>query len=328
MTQEQKPPKQRGRHIPPGWQDPLRQQQPLVSHQWLLRTLGISLGVALLCAYLTLCLLFYQGRWQLLFHPSRAVTATPANVGMGFEDIHFDSTETGRAQLTGWWIPADPAARFSSCTLLYLHGARGSLSDTLPKLKLLHALGINIFVFDYRGFGNSMSLHPSEGSVYEDGDAAVAYLTDIRKLAAKSLVLYGEGLGATVAAEVAVRHPQVAALILENPTPPALEQITADRRTGLLPVTLLFADRFELAPKLKNMPTPKLFLHTRMGPPGETIQPYVRALYSSAAEPKRLSPDQGTLYSDEVLKFLDDSLPVEAKGAIPPTKVDPPAVAP
>ncbi|HVJ07493.1 MAG TPA: alpha/beta fold hydrolase [Acidisarcina sp.] len=307
----QKPSRSRNhsrQHPPPGWQDPLRQQQPLVSHRWLLRALGIALGLALVCAYLALCLLFYQGGWQLLFHPSHAGTATPANVGMRYEDIHFDATETGRLQLTGWWISAEPPARYDGAAMLYLHGAEGSLSDTLPQLRMLHALGINLFAIDYRGFGKSMAAHPSEQSVYEDADAAIEYLSDTRKLDTKRIVIYGEGLGATIAAEAARRHPLAAGLVLENPMPPALEQIAGDRRTGMLPVRMLFADRFELAPKLSTLATPKLFLQTQPDASSHTAQERLLSLYKVASEPKRLVPAQGTRYFEAMLRFLDDSL--------------------
>jgi alpha/beta superfamily hydrolase len=41
---------------------------------------------------------------------------------------------------------------------------------------------MNIFAFDYRGFGKSVNMHPSERSTYEDADAAWRYLTETRHL--------------------------------------------------------------------------------------------------------------------------------------------------
>jgi uncharacterized protein len=302
-----KPPR---RQVPPGWQDPLRQQQPLVSHTWLLRALGVTLAVALVCAYLTLCLLFYQGSWQLLFHPSQTVVTTPASLGVPFEAVSFDATETGQPQLTAWWIPADPGARYTTYTLVCLHGGSGSLSDTLPQLKTLHALGISLFAIDYRGFGKSMPLHPSEQSVYEDADAAIAYLTGTRKLDAKTIILYGEGLGATIAAETALRHPDLAGLILLNPAPPALQQIAADRRTGLIPVRLLFSDRFELAPKLEKLSTPKLLLQQNGTAPDPALSPRMKQLFQQSVPPKTFAelppnPDEQQ-YLEILRRFLDE----------------------
>lgn len=233
---------------PPGWQDPLAPRQPLISGGWLLRAVLVVVALAAVSAYLTLCLLFYQGQWQIVFHPSRTVSATPAEVGVKYDDVQFDYTGTGAPQLTGWWIPGDPGAE---ATVLFLHGGSGSLSDAVPQLKILHSLGANVFAFDYRGFGRSVEVHPSEQHVYEDADAAWMYLTDTRHLAPKSIVMYGSGLGATIAAEAALRHRESPALIIENPAPPALSLIEADSRTSLLPAKWLFRDRFEIAPKLR-----------------------------------------------------------------------------
>jgi pimeloyl-ACP methyl ester carboxylesterase len=245
---------------PPGWKNPLAPQQPLASGRWLLGAVAATLGLAALCVYITFCLLFWQGQWQLVFQPSRIITTTPASAGIPFDQVSFDATETGVLQLSGWWIPAEHNAPFAADTLLLLHDGAGSLSDTVPNLVALHSLGINIFAFDYRGFGKSVNIHPSEASTYEDADAAWRYLTETRHLAPSSIVLYGVGLGATIAADTARRHPQAPALVLQDPQPPTLTKLKFDAHTRLLPVRLLFHDRFDLAKTLAEVHTPKLVL--------------------------------------------------------------------
>jgi pimeloyl-ACP methyl ester carboxylesterase len=242
---------------PPGWKNPLAPQQPLTSGRWVAGALAATLAFAALCVYIVFCLLFWQGQWQLVFHPSRIVTATPASVGLPYDEVSFDATETGALQLNGWWIPAEPHA---ANTLLLLHDGSGSLSDTVSAVSTLHTLGINIFVFDYRGFGKSANVHPSEASTYADADAAWHYLTETRHLAPSSIALYGIGLGAAIAAETARRHPQAPALILQDPEPPTLTKLKFDAKTQLLPVRLLFHDRFDLAKTLAAVRTPKLVL--------------------------------------------------------------------
>ncbi len=236
--------------------NPLAPQQPLASARWLLGALGAVLLLALVCVYAAFCLLFWQGQWQLVFHPSHTLTATPASAGMAFDEIRFDATETGTLQLYGWWIPAEQANR----TVLLLHDGSGSLSDVIPQLQALHSLGLNVFAFDYRGFGNSVNMHPSEASTYADAEAAWNYLTETRHLAPPSIVLYGIGLGSAVAAQTAHQHPEAAALILESPKPPVLETLQFDSRTRLLPIRLLFHDRFDSTRILAVLRTPKLVL--------------------------------------------------------------------
>jgi uncharacterized protein len=274
---ERKAQRQAARKPPPGWKDPLAPQQPLVGGRWLLYSVLGVVAVAAVCAYLTVCLLFYQGQWQIVFHPSTAITTTPATAGLKYDAISFDYTGTGVAQLTGWWIPAEPAASKNQ-TLLFLHDGHDSLSDTTTQLRALHSLGINIFAFDYRGFGKSMDTHPSETRVYDDADAAWNYLTDIRHLDPRSIVLYGTGLGATIAAETAIHHHESPALILENPAPPALNLIAADERTSILPIRWLFRDRFEIAPKLQTLgielsqPIQSILSSGKAAPSTETVR--------------------------------------------------------
>jgi pimeloyl-ACP methyl ester carboxylesterase len=72
--------------------------------------------------------------------------------------------------------------------------------------------------------------------------------------------LYGIGLGAAVAAETAHRHPEAAALILEKPRPPLLQTLQFDARTRLLPIRLLFHDRFDSTRILPALHMPRLVI--------------------------------------------------------------------
>jgi pimeloyl-ACP methyl ester carboxylesterase len=287
-----------------GWQDPLRPQQPLVSGKWLLGALGVMVALAAVCAYGTLCLLFYQGSWQLIFHPSRSVAANPASLNIPYEEIKFDYTETGKSQLTGWWIPAGADARYAANTILYLHDGHGSLGNTLSQLQTLHALGINLFAFDYRGFGQSADLHPSETSLNQDADAAVAYLTATRHLPAHSIIGYGVGLGAPIATAIAARHSEIAALVIENLSPAASTLFSADARAKILPVSLLTSDRLNPTETLKALSTPKLFLERGAGPETENA-------FHAAHNPKQffaIAPDDPAKYLEAMHRFLDEQL--------------------
>lgn len=307
MTKEKTASKKTPPKKPEGWVDPLAPQQPLVSVRWLLRAFLLALGGAAVCAYLTFCLLFWQGQWQILFHPSRTITSTPASIGIHYDEIRFDATETGELQLTGWWIPAEPGSRYSRMTVLYLHDGSGSISDSVPYLPLFQEVGINLFLFDYRGFGQSKDAHPSEARLKQDTEAALRYLTDIRHLPLNSIVPYGKGLGGPLAVEIAAQHSALPGVILDDPAPPALQKIEADPRTKLLPLKLLFHDRFEMEGKLQQLKTPKLFL-TDQRDKAETTPPEG---YANAAMPKRvvylkvpLVGDQNT--REAISRFLSE----------------------
>jgi hypothetical protein len=228
-----------------------------IDPRWLLKMLGLTIGGALLCGYLTLCGLFYQGQWQFVLHPAIG-GGTPATLGLTFEVVNFDVTETGQPQLHGWWIPADKGSRYPQGTILYLHGGDGSLGDTLSRLKDLHELGLNVFAFDYRGYGTSAGPHPDENRMREDTAAAWLYVTQTRRVPATQIVPYGEGVGGSLAVQLATNHPAIPALILDGPVFDTVSQVRKDPRAELIPVSLLFHERFEITKPLVSLQTPKL----------------------------------------------------------------------
>jgi hypothetical protein len=254
---------------PSHFDDPLRPRNPLVSHHWILAGIGLMVVASLIALYFAIALLFWQGQWQLIFHPSRSVASTPANHGLPFDDVHFDATETGQTRLNGWWIPADASLSSQQAAILYLHDARGSLADALPDILELHALGKDVFAFDPRGFGKSEWAKPSEEHWDQDADAALYYLASVRHIGPSHLIVVGRGLGGTVAANLAMKHPQIHSLVMIDPQPPVLGLLKTPRWTHILPVRLLARDRFNPERALSSRSLDKLFLlPANATPPG------------------------------------------------------------
>lgn len=270
-----------------------------MSGRWLLGAFGAVIAVAAVLVYVTLGILFYAGQWQLVLHPTYTITATPQAT---FEEIHFDYTETGAARLDGWWIPAEAGSHWAGDSILYLHGANGSLSNYVAEVGALHALGVNVFAFDYRGYGKSKGPHPTEKRMNADADAAWRYLTDTRHMNPERIVIYGTGYGASVAADLAARHAP-AGVVLDGPNEPARNVISTDGRAKMLPMWLLLHERFDPTETLKKLTVPKLFLD-RDGAKARTEQ-----LYKLAATPKdyfELKDDAG--YQAAMERFLDGAL--------------------
>jgi uncharacterized protein len=240
--------------------DPLRPRNPLVSHHWILVGIGMMVLASLVAVYFAIALLFWQGQWQLIFHPSHAVTKTPADDGVSFENVRFDATEIGHTRLNGWWIPADSHLAPGRAAILYLHDTRGSLSGALPDIVALHALGADVFAFDPRGFGKSEWAKPSERHWDQDADAALYYLASVRHIGPSHLIVIGRGLGGTVAANLTIKHPEIRSLVMIDPQPPTLGLLQAPRWTRILPVRLLARDRFNPAPALSSRSLDKFLL--------------------------------------------------------------------
>ena len=280
---------------------------PTVSARWLLSGLTIAIAAALVCAWLTLCLLFWQGSWQLLYYPNSAVTRTPASVNLPFDPIGFATNASGQPQLRGWWIPAASPAHY---TAIYLHGAEGNLGDTVSALPPLHALGLNIFAFDYRGYGQSHFVHPSERSWREDADSALHYLIGTRQIPASSIILIGKDLGADLALEVAAAHPELAGVVLEQPLGSPTSVIFNDARARLVPAHLLVSDRWDTNGAASNVLVPSLWLYwTPAGSPEhDHDQP---TAYAKTPARKMLvwltdSPDEPRRFSAALSSWLDE----------------------
>ncbi len=253
----------------------------VISPVWLVKAIALTIVAALLCGYLTLCLLFYQGQWQLVLHPTRTSARPTSIAGVPYELIRFAPDESATPQLTGWWIPAVPGSRYAHITILFLPDGNGSLTNSIPTLASLHNLGLNVFAFDYRGYGQSAPARPSQQSMTQD------------------IVPYGSGVGASLATRLATNHNDIPALILDTPRADLLDVAIRDPRATLLPVRLLFHERFPLAEPLSTLRTPKLLL-SRTTSPDQT--------FLHASDPRftvELASPSTALYNQSLTRFLD-----------------------
>ena len=250
----------------------------VVEPGWILKALGAVILVGFACAYLTLCIFFYKGQWQFVLHPSRVVAQTPAAQHVAFEAVRFADDRSGQPQLTGWWIPSESPA---DPTVLVLHGETGSMSDALPFARALHDARLNVFLFDYRGYGDSLGRHPTETQMRDDAASARQYLVAARHVSPSTLLIAGLRLGASLAVHLCAEHPETPGLLLLDADGDTVSRVEADQRSRILPVGLLFHERFSLADPLHRLRTPKLLVSFTRGEAPEINQ--------RAADPKLLA---------------------------------------
>lgn len=94
-----------------------------------------------------------------LYHPYKGIPETPKDLGVNYEDVSFKTAD--RQLLNGWFIPAKGA----KVTVLYCHGNAGNIYHRVHKVNFFHEMGVNFFIFDYRGYGKSAGF-PSEKGLY------------------------------------------------------------------------------------------------------------------------------------------------------------------
>lgn len=283
---------------------------PRVSGRWLLGAVALAVAAAALCGWCALCLLFWQGSWQLLYHPASAITRTPASAGLAFDSVGFAATDAGVPRLSGWWIPAAPSAAFGRLTVLYLHGQNGNLSNSVGALARLHRVGANVLAFDFCGYGESEFEKPSEEHWRQDADWALAYLTATRHIQMDTIVLDGSGLGANLALEEAAARPELAGVIVDSPIETPMAAIFSDARARLVPAHLLARDRYDLSAPAGALRIPSLWFEWT-AQPGKTGSTHEPDAYRKVAAHKMLvwlnsSTGADRQFPDALSRWLDD----------------------
>ena len=246
----------------------------------------------------------------MLYHPAATVTRTPASAGLAFDAVGFATTDAGTPRLAGWWIAAAPGAKFARLTVLYLHGQDGNLGATVDALAQLHAAGVNVLAFDYRGYGQSQFERPSEAHWRQDAEWAIEYLTGTRHVAAGAIVLDGTGLGANLALEEAAAHPELAGVIVESPLADPMHAIFSDVRARMVPAHLLVRDRYDLNVAAANVRVPALWFAWD-AQPAAGVLPHEPGPYGKIEGRKMLvwlspSGDLNKQIAEALTRWLDD----------------------
>ncbi len=223
-----------------------------------------------------------------MFHPDRYPNGiwNPAPYGLDVDDSWF--TTTDGVDLHGWWIPHKRAR----ATLLFCHGNSGSIAHQIGVLRHLRRLRVNLFAFDYRGYGRS-SGSPSEKGLYLDVRAAHAFVTGELARPVEEVVLFGHSLGGAVAIDGAVDLP-VAGLVAQATFTDVRDAARAFYPT--LPVHWIARARFRSIDKVGTLAMPKLFIHGDAD--GTLPLEFGERLYEAAAEPKEFYRVAGAGHND------------------------------
>ena len=172
----------------------------------------------------------------------------------------------------------------------------------------LHNADLNLFAFDYRGYGQSRFMHPSEQSLLADAESALDYLTRTRQECGASIIVIGKELGANLAAEVGAKHADVAGVVLDEPIQSPTEIIFNDPRAHLVPAHLLVSDKWDTSAAAADLLIPSLWFYASgtRGPEAEAAP----VAYSKVPARKMLvwltnSPDEERQFQTALKSWLD-----------------------
>ena len=245
--------------------------------------IAMMAAIAMIISYTLACAYLWVRQEELIYTPKKALTETPDDVDLPYQDI-FIPVGSGGQKIHAWWIPA---AGEHEKTLLYLHGSALNISANVQHARRFHRLGFAVLLISYRGYGISEGSFPSEHSLYADAEASLRYLLGERQIPAPRVFLYGHSLGGAVAIEMAVRRPDVAGVIVEAAFTSIYDMAQQNPAYRLFPIDLILTQRFDSLSKVARMKVPVLYLHGT----ADAFVPHEmsRSLFERSSSHKRLT---------------------------------------
>ena len=115
---------------------------------------------------------------------------TPDRIGIHYEDLYI-STEDG-IQLHGWKLfsEIDPVG-----TILYFHGNAENISTHFTNVYWLTKFGYDIYLFDYRGYGQSEG-EPDLDLIIKDNELMIGHVAELEDV--EEVIVIGQSLGASI----------------------------------------------------------------------------------------------------------------------------------
>jgi fermentation-respiration switch protein FrsA (DUF1100 family) len=265
------------------------------------KTIFVSLILAGTIAYLGIIAYLMLNQTNMIYHPEGRQVATPA-VAFSLNEQRVSYPSTDGVQLTAWIVPAIETQSVGGMWLLICHGNLGNIGfGQRPEFySFMRDTGLNLFAFDYRGYGDSTG-SPNELGLYADARASFDYLTKTLHIAPNRIIIFGHSLGSGVAIELASKVP-AAALIVEGAYTSVAQR--GQELYPLLPIALVSTQRFPSIERIGSINMPKLFIHS----PEDSIIPYAHGqrLYAAANSVKRFVDVKGghqNAYSIDKAKY-------------------------
>jgi fermentation-respiration switch protein FrsA (DUF1100 family) len=210
-----------------------------------------------------------------IYHPFRQFEEVTSQ--HPFQEVVFETTD--QVKLHGWFYSAATNSARRDRVILICHGNAGNVSHRQDSCDALLSTGLNVFVFDYRGYGRSEG-RPDEQGTYEDAQSAYRWLRG-QNFAGTNIIAYGESLGGAIATELALREV-VGGVILQS-TFTSISDVGTELFPWL-PVRWLSRIAYDTRSKLPQLRVPVLVMHSR----GDEIIAFLHGErnFASANEPK------------------------------------------
>lgn len=143
---------------------------------------------------------------------------SPSEYQVNFEEVTIPCPDG--VSIHAWLMMRTPD-RNPLPTFVYFHGNAGNIGLRLPNaVQTMQYLNVNILLVEYRGYGNSDTVSPTEAGLKLDGQGALKFIMKHPKIDHSKIFLFGRSLGGAVAFDVAnyakANGIPIAGVIVEN----------------------------------------------------------------------------------------------------------------
>ena len=235
---------------------------------------------------------------SLIYFPTREARIELEDADLPRGQVHTVRIETAdHLELHGWHVLADgrSAASRDECDrelemgrplALYFSGNGGNRQYRVSEFCILTSLGVDVFIFDYRGYGDNLGT-PGEGMLAADAQAVWNYACQTRQVKPERIILYGESLGGAVAVRLAAELCELgtppAGLILRSTFSSLVD--VGGHHYPWFPVRLVLSERFASSERIGQVTCPILLIHGAR----DSIAPIKLGRRLFEAAPKRSS---------------------------------------
>lgn len=211
--------------------------------------------LTVLCTYILYVGLFMIYQEAAIFYPT--------------EKRHVAIDHEGQPGIKRFEVGVEPGIKLESYffqaknplrTIIFFHGSNGNLTYYTEWVKIFQRWNYNVAIVDYRGYGESSGSIKKEQDLYDDGQAFVDYLLDREMINIKKTVFWGQGLGSSVAIELAPKY-NIEALFIESIFTGILDTIPAFSQQTIPTSRLRY--KFENIEKLKSLSVPLFMIHSK-----------------------------------------------------------------
>ncbi len=258
--------------------------------------------VAIIIAYTTLVATVFFMQEQMIYHPTPPI-GLPADYGLkNFEQVNI--TTSDNYKLVAWFHKPATARK----ALIYFYGNADSLQSYPQFLKKFADHGYMVLAINYRGYGGSEG-KPSEKGLYNDGRAAINFVSEYIK--SENIIVVGRSMGTGVTVQMATEF-NLNAIVLISPYTSITD--IAERLYPYLPIRLISTNRFDSLKKISNIAEPVLFIHGDL----DNFIPLSNAqtLFDATKSRKALNIYKGgnhvqldkSRIADDIFKFVDGQM--------------------